>query len=115
MCKSFRTFGIKVETRRTKLTRPSTIDLEKAINLLLSIRKSNINTKLTIKCELFFINCCKDFIVNYGYFDEDLYNTMEEIFKQSSKSIFENFLQNEFKEEIENLIQFGNEYGLEFD
>ena len=40
---------------------------------------------------------------------------MEEISKQSSKSIFENFLQNEFKEEIENLIQFGNEYGLEFD
>ncbi len=110
------------KTYKTKFTKylcpnilEDDLDLEKAINLLLSIRKSNINTKLTIKCELFFINCCKDFIVNYGYFDEDLYNTMEEIFKQSSKSIFENFLQNEFKEEIENLIQFGNEYGLEFD
>ncbi|WP_374540331.1 hypothetical protein [Flavobacterium sp.] len=110
------------KTYKTKFTKylcpnilEDDLDLEKAINHLLSIRKSNINTKLTIKCELFFINCCKDFIVNYGYFDEDLYNTMEEIFKQSSKSIFENFLQNEFKEEIENLIQFGNEYGLEFD
>ena len=61
------------KTYKTKFTKylcpnilEDDLDLEKAINLLLSIRKSNINTKLTIKCELFFLNCCKDFILNYA-------------------------------------------------
>ena len=110
------------KTYKTKFTKylcpnilEDDLDLEKAINLLLSIRKSNINTKLTIKCELFFLNCCKDFVLNYGYFDEDFYNTLDEVFKRLSDSIFENHLEEDYKEDIESLIQFGNEYGLEFD
>ena len=110
------------KTYKTKFTKylcpnilEDDLDLEKAINILLSIRKANINTKLTIKCELFFLNCCKDFILNYGYFDKDFYSTLDEVFKRLSDSIFENHLEEDYKEDIESLIQFGNEYGLEFD
>jgi hypothetical protein len=94
------------------------LDEERAINLINLIRKNNLNIRLTIECELYFLNCCKDFVLNYGYFDEDFYNTLDEVFKRLSDSIFENHLEEDFKEDfkedIESLIQFGHEYGLEF-
>lgn len=90
------------------------LDEERAINLINLIRKNNLTIRLTIEYELYFLNCCKDFVLNYGYFDEDFYNTLDEVFKRLSDSIFENHLEEDFKEDIESLIQFGHEYGLEF-
>ena len=91
----------------------NTRELE-AFELLERIRKKNISPQFTIDCELQFIINCKEFILTYGYFDEDYYITMDEVFKSSCIKIKENNLYEDYRDIIKKLIVFGNEYGLEF-
>lgn len=87
---------------------------EEAYALLERIRKKNITAEFTIDCELQFVESCKTFILTYGYFDEDYYITMEEVFENACIKIkAENLVEN-YREIIERFIQFGYEYGLEF-
>jgi len=87
---------------------------EEAYKLLERIRKKDINPEFTIDCELQFIASCKEFILTYGYFDEDYYITMDEVFESACIKIkAENLIEN-YRKTIERLIQFGDEYGFEF-
>ena len=85
-----------------------------AFKLLERIRKKNISPQFTIDCELQFITCCKEFILIYGYFDEDYYITMDEVFESACIKIKENNLVEDYRDHIQKLIIFGNEYGFEF-
>lgn len=85
-----------------------------ALKLLERIRKKNISPQFTIDCELQFVNYCKEFILTYGYFEEDYYITMDEVFESACIKIKENNLHEDYRDTIENLITFGYEYGLEF-
>ena len=91
----------------------NTRELE-AFKLLERIRKKNISPQFTIDCELLFITFCKEFILTYGYFDEDYYTAMDEIFESSCIKIKENSLYEDYRDKVEKLITFGNEYGFEF-
>ncbi len=91
------------------------LDEEKAINLIERIRKAELNPEFTIECEMYFVECCKNFILNYGYFDEDYYDTMEEVFEWACWLIEENNLLEDYRDDIETLIRFGNDYGLDFE
>ena len=84
------------------------------MKLLKRIRKNNIDIQLVIDCEFYFIECCKEFILTYGYFDEDYYITMDEIFESACTKIkSENLIEN-YRETVEKLLQFGYKYGFEF-
>ncbi|GAB1856861.1 hypothetical protein MHTCC0001_16970 [Flavobacteriaceae bacterium MHTCC 0001] len=85
-----------------------------AFKLLERIRKKNISPQFTVDCELQFITYCKEFILTYGYFDEDYYITMDEVFESACIKIKENRLYEDYRDDIEKLIVFGNEYGFEF-
>lgn len=85
-----------------------------AFVLLERIRKKDISPKFTIDCELLFIECCKEFIVTYAYFDEDYYITMDEVFESACQKIKTNKLTEDYKDVVKELIFFGNEYGFEF-
>ena len=85
-----------------------------AFKLLERIRKKNVSSEFTIDCELQFITCCKEFILTYGYFDEDYYITMDEVFESTCIKIKENNLIEDYRDQIKELIIFGNEYGFEF-
>ena len=87
---------------------------EEAYYLLDRIRSKEISFKFTIDCELYFIECCKEFILTYGYFDEDYYITMDEVFECACLKIKENNLDEDYRSNIKELIFFGNEYGFEF-
>lgn len=91
----------------------NTRELE-AFKLLERIRKKNISPQFTIDCELQFITCCKEFILTYGYFDEDYYITMDEVFESTCIKIKENSLIEDYRDHIQKLIVFGNQYGFEF-
>lgn len=88
---------------------------EEAYKLLERIRKKDINSQFIIDCEFQFIECCKEFILTYGYFDEDYYITMDEVFESACLKIKEENLIEDYWEIVGNLLQFGNEYGFEFD
>tara|TARA_R110001583_G_scaffold58811_2_gene175102 strand:+ start:135 stop:671 length:537 start_codon:yes stop_codon:yes gene_type:complete len=87
---------------------------EEALKLLERIQKKDISSQFTINCELQFIECCKEFIVTYGYFDESYYITMDEVFESACLKIKDENLIEEYRSTIEKLIFFGNEYGFEF-
>lgn len=88
---------------------------EEAYKLLERIRKKDINTQFIIDCEFQFIACCKEFILTYGYFDEDYYITIDEVFESACAKIKDKSLIEEYRETVEKLLQFGNEYGFGFD
>ncbi len=92
----------------------SDVDDVAAYELLERIRKNNIDTQLVIDCEFQFVTYCKEFILTYGYFDEDYYISMEEVFESACKKIKEKGLIEDYKETVEKLLQFGDEYGLGF-
>lgn len=85
-----------------------------AFKLLERIRKKSVSPQFTIDCELQYITYCKEFILTYGYFDEDYYITMDEIFESACIKIQENNLLEDYRDSIEKLLAFGNEYGFEF-
>jgi hypothetical protein len=87
---------------------------EEAFKLLERIRKKDISAQFTIDCELLFVENCKEFIVTYGYFDEDYYITMDEVFESACIKIKANNLIEKYYDAIEKLISFGNNYGFEF-
>lgn len=91
----------------------NTRELE-AFKLLERIRKKNISSKFTIDCEFQFIEYCKEFILTYGYFDQDYYITMEEVFESTCLKIKSENLIEDYRDRVEKLIVFGNEYGFEF-
>lgn len=88
---------------------------EEAFKLLERIRKKDINSQFTIDSELWFLECCKEFIVTYGYFDEDYYTTMDEVFESACIKIKTNKLTEDYYKTVKELIIFGNSYGFEFD
>jgi hypothetical protein len=85
-----------------------------ALKLLEQIRKKDISPQFTIDCEFHFIECCKEFILTYGYFDEDYYITMDEVFESACVKIKTENLIEDYRDMVEKLIAFGNEYGFEF-
>jgi hypothetical protein len=87
---------------------------EEAFKLLERIRKKDISFQFTIDCELSFVEYCKEFILTYGYFDEDYYIAMDEIFESACLKIKAENLIEEYRSAIKKLIEFGNEYGFEF-
>lgn len=87
---------------------------EEAFKLLERIRKKDISFQFTIDCEILFVEYCKEFIETYGYFDEDYYITMDEVFESACIKIKANNLTEEYYDIIEKLISFGNNYGFEF-
>lgn len=91
----------------------NTRELE-AFKLLERIRKKNISTQFTIDCEFQFINYCREFILTYGYFDEDYYITMDEVFESACIKIKAEKLIEDYRNTIEKLLHFGSEYGFEF-
>jgi len=87
---------------------------EAAFKLLERIRKKDISSQFTIDCELLFVEYCKEFILTYGYFDEDYYITMDEVFESACIKIKTSNSTEEYYNTIEKLISFGNNYGFEF-
>lgn len=87
---------------------------EEALNLLKRIRKKDIDTRFVIDCEFYFIEYCKEFILTYGYFDEEYYITMDEVFESACVKIKNKNLIEDYRDTIKELLQFGNEYGFEF-
>ncbi|QTE21407.1 hypothetical protein [Polaribacter cellanae] len=88
---------------------------EDAFKLLERIRKKNISVQFTIDCELLFVENCNEFIETYGYFDEDYYIKMDEVFESACIKIKTNNLTEEYyNNTVEKLISFGNDYGFEF-
>lgn len=85
-----------------------------ALKLIKRIRKKDVSLQLTVDCELWYVACCKEFILTYGYFDEDYYITMDEVFESACIKIKTNNLTEEYYDAIEKLISFGNNYGFEF-
>lgn len=87
---------------------------DRALKLIKRIRKKAISPEFTIESELHYIISCKDFILTYGYFDEDYYITMDEMFESMCRTIKKHRLLSNFEDQIQKLIAFGNEYGFEF-
>lgn len=87
---------------------------EEAIKLIERIRKKEISPEFTIECELHYLSSCKDFILMYGYHDDEYYITMDEMFESACKKIKKQGLLLDYQESIEKLLAFGNEYGFEF-
>ncbi|WP_034060769.1 hypothetical protein [Lacinutrix jangbogonensis] len=87
---------------------------EEAFMLLERIRKKDISPQFIINCELQFVEYCKEFILIYDYFDEDYYIIMDEVFESACLKIKDENLIEEYRIAIKILIEFGNEYGLEF-
>ncbi len=88
---------------------------EEALRLIERIRKKEISPKFTIECELHYIDSCKHFILEYGYFDEEYYIAMDEMFESACKKIKKHHLIEFYQDRIKKLTAFGNEYGFQFE
>jgi len=88
---------------------------DEALSLIERIRKKEISPEFTVECELHYIDSCKDFIIEYGYFDEEYYITMDEMFESVCKKIKKHHLIEQYQDRIKNLKVFGSEYGFEFE
>ena len=52
--------------------------------------------------------------MTYGYYDDDYYITMDELFESACQKLKRHELLLNYEEQIEKLLVFGNEYGFEF-
>ena len=87
---------------------------DEALELIERIRKKDISPKFTIDCELWFVECCIEYIVDYVYFEEYFYITIDEVFESACLKIKTNNLTEAYFDTIEKLISFENTYDFEF-
>ena len=88
---------------------------EKAIKLIDKIRRMDIDAKAIVECELYFIQCFKNFVINYGFFDEDSYIEIERVFESACKRMLSHQIVNNYKEDIDDVVSFGYRYGIFLD
>lgn len=87
---------------------------DEALEFIERIRKKDISPKFTIDCELWFVECCVGFVVDYSYFDEYFYITIDEVFESACLKIKANNLTEAYFDTIKKLISVENIYEFEF-
>ncbi|MGY0408664.1 MAG: DUF6155 family protein [Polaribacter sp.] len=74
-----------------------------ARKLIRTIRKMKID-ELNIGVELHYVDCCLNFIEDYGYWDHRYYIATEKMFDDAQKKILNNGWEDAYKEQLNSLI-----------
>ncbi|MCP4121973.1 MAG: hypothetical protein GY751_09495 [Bacteroidetes bacterium] len=92
--------------------RNSELRESEARKIIRTVRKLKI-IELNIELELHYVSCCLDIINDFGYWDENYYNSIEKMFYSATSGIAKLDIANKYEEQISSISNIASEYGLE--
>ncbi len=85
-----------------------------ARKIIRTVRKMKI-TELNVELELHYVSCCLEIIEDFGYWDENYYIALGEMYDNAINGIYELGMQDKYNDKLMLLASIASEYGIELD